>query len=209
MTTAVDLIDDNNSNDNNESETPSLMDQESSDDKDSDGNDNDDADGDENVFNHTLVSENSNSGRQETVNQDDEDIINHISVAENTKLGRQETVNPDTNVNVTPWGRTQIVSPATAGITSTAVEQLARGHTFDNKGRQRTTQASKKPKNYEVSYTNKKYTEGTINIDYMRENEPMKDFIIQDQIEHVLGVAMAQVYSLKKGLKEFSQDEKM
>ena len=36
----------------------------------------------------------------------------------------------------------------------------------------------------------------------------MKDFTIQDQVEHILGVAMAQVYSLKKGLKEFGQDGK-
>ena len=68
----------------------------------------------------------------------------------------------------------------------------------------------KKTKNYEPSYTTKKYTEGTIHInaDYMREHEPMKDFTIQDQVEHVLGVALAQVYSLKRGLKEFGQDGK-
>ena len=92
----------------------------------------------------------------------------------------------------------------------TAVEQVARGHAFDGEGRRRTTRKSKKPKNYEPNYTNKKYTEGTINVnaDYMKEHEPMKDFTIQDQVEHILGVAMAQVYSLKKGLKEFGQDGK-
>ena len=102
-----------------------------------------------------------------------------------------------TETSVTPRGRIHIISPATAGITSTAVEQVARGHAFDEEGRTRTTQKSKKPKNYEPSYTNKKYTKGTINInmDDMKENEPMKDFTIQDQNEHVLGVAMAQVYS--------------
>ena len=65
---------------------------------------------------------------------------------------------------------------------------------------------SKKPRNSEPKYNNKKYTEGTININMdMKENEPMKGFTIQAQIEHVLGVTMAQVYSLKKGLKEFGQ----
>ena len=42
----------------------------------------------------------------------------------------------------------------------------------------------------------------------MKENKQMGDFTTQDQIEHVLRVAMAQVYSLKKGLKAFGQDEK-
>ena len=42
----------------------------------------------------------------------------------------------------------------------------------------------------------------------MKENEPMKDSTIQDQIEHVPRVAMAQVYSLKKGLEEFGQEGK-
>ena len=67
------------------------------------------------------------------------------------------------------------------------------------------------PKNYEPNYTNKKYTEGTIhiNVDCTKEYKPMKDFTIQDQVEHVLGVALAQVYSLKKGPEEFGQDEKM
>ena len=148
--------------------------------------------------------------RMTRVNQDDEDVINHISVLENTNLGRHKTVNPETNTNVTPGGRTQVVSPATAGITSAAVEQLAKEHTLSDKGKQRTTRMSKKPTDYEPNYTTKKYSEGTtnINMDYMKENEPMKDFTIQNQIEHVLGVAMVQVYSLKKGLKEFSQDRK-
>ena len=83
------------------------------------------------------------------VNRDDEDGINHMSVVENTNLGRQETVNPEKkNINVTPGGRIQIVSPATEEITSTVVKQIARGHTFDKKGRRRTTRMSKKPKNY-------------------------------------------------------------
>ena len=56
------------------------------------------------------------------VKENDEDVINHISVTENTQLGRQETVNPDTNVTVTPRGRKQIVSPATAGIASSAAD---------------------------------------------------------------------------------------
>ena len=34
-----------------------------------------------------------------------------------------------------------------------------------------------------------------------KRKKPMSNFTIQDQIEHVLGVAMAQVYSLKKGPK--------
>ena len=93
------------------------------------------------------------------------------------------------------------MSPATAGIQSSAVEQLAREYTLDNKGKWRTTRASKKPQNYGPDYNNKKYTEGTININMdMKENKPMKIFI-RDQVEHVLGVAKAQVYSLKKGLK--------
>ena len=94
--------------------------------------------GDENVINHISVSEHTHSGRQEMVNQNDKNVINHISVLENTHLGGQETVNQDTTVNVTPRGRTQIVSPATAGITSSAVEQLSWGHVLDNNGRWRT-----------------------------------------------------------------------
>ena len=102
---------------------------------------------------------------------------------------------------MTPGGRTKIISPATAGIQSSAVEQLAREYTLDNKGKRHTTRASKKPQNYGPDYNNKKYTEGTININMdMKENKPMKDSTIQDQLEHVLGVAMAQIYSLKKGL---------
>ena len=155
VTTAIDLVDKNNSDSDDESEIQSLIDPDSSDDKDSDENNDDDADGDENVINHILVSENTNVGRQERVKQDVEGVINHISVSENANLSRQETVTPETNTNVTLGGRTQIVSPATAGFTSTAVEhQLARGHTFDDKGRQRTTRKSKKPKNYEPNYTN-------------------------------------------------------
>ena len=70
--------------------------------------------------------------------------------------------------------------------------------------------ASKKLQNYEPDYNKQIYTEGTISINMdMKENKPMKDFTIQDQIEDVLGVAMAQVYSLKNGLKEFGQDGKM
>ena len=42
----------------------------------------------------------------------------------------------------------------------------------------------------------------------MQQTETMRDFTIQDQIEHGLGVTMAQVYSLKKGVKEFDQDRK-
>jgi hypothetical protein len=42
----------------------------------------------------------------------------------------------------------------------------------------------------------------------IKENKPVKYFTIQKQIKYVLGVAMAQVYSLKKRLKEFGQDEK-
>ena len=42
----------------------------------------------------------------------------------------------------------------------------------------------------------------------MKEDKPMKDFTIQDQAQHILGVAMAQVYSLKKGLKELDQEGK-
>ena len=66
-------------------------------------------------------------------------------------------------------------------------------------------ESQKNPEDYDPSYTNKKYLEGTIHInaDYMRQHEPMKDFTIQDQVEHVLGVALAQVYSLERGLKEF------
>ena len=103
-TTAVDLVDDNNRESDNESETQSLVDPDSSDDKDSDNNDNNDTDRGEDTINHILVSENANSERQERVNQDDEDVINHILVLENTTLGKQETINPKTNTNVTLGG---------------------------------------------------------------------------------------------------------
>ena len=123
MTTAVNLVDNNNSDSNDKSETPRLVDH---------SNDDDDADGDEKVINHVLVPENANY---------------HMPFLENINLGRQETVNLETNTNVTPGGRTQIVSPATTGITTTAVEQLAMGHTLDDKGGRHTTRTSKKPKN--------------------------------------------------------------
>ena len=113
LTTAVNLIDNNNSDDNDESETPSLMDPDFSDDKDSDNDDDDDADNDEN-------------------------ISNYISVLENINSSRQEMISQDVNVNVTLGGRTQIISQASAGITSSAVGQLAWGHILANKGRWRT-----------------------------------------------------------------------
>ena len=53
-------------------------------------------------------------------------------------------VNVVTETNVNPGGRTQIISPATAGITATAVEQVARGRIFDGEGRRRMTRKSKK-----------------------------------------------------------------
>ena len=64
-------------------------------------------------------------------------------------------------------------------------------------------ESQKKPEDHDPSHTNKKYLEGTIHINanYTRQHEPMKDFTIQDQVEPVLGVALAQVYSLKRGLK--------
>ena len=94
-------------------------------------------------------------------------------------MGRQEKVNLETHIDVNSGGRTQIVSPATAGTTSTVVVQIARGHVFDKK--RTTARTSKKPQNDEPTYTNKKHTEGTINInmDYnMKEHKPMKDFTI-------------------------------
>ena len=133
ITTAVDLVDNNNSDSDNKSETPSLVDLDLSDDKDSDGDDDDDANSDKNVINYVFVSENENSDRQERVNQNDKEVIDHISVLENTHFCRQETVNPETNTNMTTEGRTKALSTSTAGITSTAVEQLARGHIFDDK----------------------------------------------------------------------------
>ena len=45
-------------------------------------------------------------------------------------------------------------------------------------------------------------------MDYMKDQGPMKDFTIQDQVKPVLGVAIVQVYSLKKGLKELVQEGK-
>ena len=48
----------------------------------------------------------------------------------------------------------------------------------------------------------------SINMDHTKENKPLKDFTIQEKIEHVLGLALAQVYGLKKGLKEFGQKGK-
>ena len=177
-----------------------MEDPDSSDDEDSDDDNDDDAGDDAQAINHISVTENTNSGRQERVNQPNANIINHIMTGENTNERRQETVNAAAETNVDPGGRTQIVSPATAGITSSTVEQVARGHTIDGEGRRRTTRKSKKPENYVPSHTNKKYLEGTIHINtyYMRKHEPMKDFTNQDQVEHVLGSAMAQVYSLKK-----------
>ena len=75
-----------------------------SDDEDSDD---DDAGGDAQAINHISVTENTNSGRQERINQDDEGVINHISVFGNTHLRRQETVTPKTNITVTPGRRTK------------------------------------------------------------------------------------------------------
>ena len=73
-------------------------------------------------------------------------------------------VNVVTETNVNPRGRPQIILSATAGITATAVEQVARGHILDGEGRRRTTRKSKKPKDSEPNHTNKKYLEGTIQI---------------------------------------------
>ena len=178
-----------------------------SDDEDSDD---DDAGNDAQTVNHISVTAHVNSDRQERVNQANGDIINHILINKHTNERRQEMDYLATETNVTPEGRTQIILSATIGITSTEVEQIARGHAFDKEDRRRTAQKSNKTKKYEPSYATKKYTEGTIhtNVDYMREHEPMKDFTIQDQVEHVLGVALAQVYSLKRGLKEFGQEGK-
>ena len=106
---AVNLIDDDNSDSNVKSETPSLVDPDLSDDEDSDDNNDDDTDGDKNTVNHVSVSKNANLVRQERVNPDDEDVINHISVMETINLSRQETIIPKTSINVTPGGRTQIV----------------------------------------------------------------------------------------------------
>ena len=136
VTTAVNLIDDNSDSDD-ESEAPSLEDPDLSDDKDSD---NDDAGDDAQAVNHISFTENVNLGRQERVNQADGDVINHIPIDKNTNGRRQEIVNLVTKTNVTPGGRTQLISPATAGITSTPVEQVARGHAFDEEGRRRKTQ---------------------------------------------------------------------
>ena len=82
VTTAVDLIDDHgsDSDDDNESDIPNLMDPGVSDDTDSEEDDDDDVGNDENV-------------------------INHISDTENTDSGRQEMVNQGVNVNVTPGGK--------------------------------------------------------------------------------------------------------
>jgi hypothetical protein len=67
LTTAVDLIDNNNSDDSDESETPSLMDPDLSDDEDSDNDDDEDADNDENISSYISVLENINSSRQEMI----------------------------------------------------------------------------------------------------------------------------------------------
>ena len=67
-------------------------------------------------------------------------------------------VNKDVKVNVTPRGGTQIISPATAGIQGSAVEQIAGTHTLDKKGKQLSTRVSKKPKNYEPNYNKKTRT---------------------------------------------------
>ena len=116
-------------------------------------------------------------------------------------------VNQEEHVNVTPWRRTHIILPATAGIQLSTVEQLARGHTFDAEGRRRLTQASKRPTDYEPDYKYKKYTEGKIHINMdMQKNKLIRDFTTQDQVGHMLGVALAQVHSLKKRLKEICQN---
>ena len=122
VTTAVNLIDDNDNSDNDdESEPLSLEDPDLSDDEDSDKDDNDDAGGDAQAINHISVTENANSGRQERVNQADNGAVNHIPISENTNGRRQERGNVVTETNVNPWGRAQIILPATAGITSTSV----------------------------------------------------------------------------------------
>ena len=105
--------------------------------------------------------------------------------------------------------RVHVISPPTAGVLPSAVAQLARGHQYDANGRRRSTRTTKRPRNYEPDHGNKKYTEGSIHVNVdMKKDDKMGAFTIQDQIEHVLGVTLAQVYSLKKGLKESGQEGK-
>ena len=47
-----------------------------------------------------------------------------------------------------------------------------------------------------------------MNMD-MKENEPMREFTIQHQIEHVLVVAMAQLYSLKRDARNLDRKREM
>ena len=70
--------------------------------------------------------------------------------------------------------------------------------------------APKRLREYKLDHRNKTYTEGVIHVTLdMKENEPMRYFTVQDQIEHVLGVVMTQVYSLEKGLTDSGQEIKM
>ena len=75
-------------------------------------------------------------------------------------------------------------------------------------GPRRSTWIRKKPTAYKPSHQNKTYThEGVININVL-EDQNMRKFTEIDQTYHVIGVALVEAHSLKKGLKLFGQDGK-
>ena len=66
-------------------------------------------------------------------------------------------------------------------------------------GARRSTRVKRKPTAYEPSHQNKAYNyQGVININVLEEPN-MRKFTEIDQAFHVIGVAMAEVHSLKKG----------
>ena len=73
-------------------------------------------------------------------------------------------------------------------------------------GVRRSTREKRKPTAYEPSHNNKAYTyQGVININVL-EGPNMQKITEIDQAYHVIGVALVEAHSLRKGLKLFGQD---
>jgi phage terminase large subunit GpA-like protein len=88
------------------------------------------------------------------------------------------------------------------------VTNEAIGTQINEEGARSSTRQSKAPTNYIPSKKGKTYQyQGTVNVNVP--NEPIcGHFTENDQMIHVLGVAMAQAHGLKKGLKLFGQEGK-
>ena len=66
-------------------------------------------------------------------------------------------------------------------------------------GTRRSTRVTQKPTAYKPSHQNKAYTyQGVININVL-EDPNMRKFTELDQVYHVIGVALVEAHSLRKG----------